>query len=155
MSCLPTVATQATESAEALVITTFVVTKSTNKGGQAVTTSICEVYFEARGHNRCNSIRRSIILEANVSTRPSSDARPPGLKVTVFADRCRSPIPPKRGRFDRRRSRRGSDNVNKEWCSARRKPGSWDIVRYCITYLVMADLGLKWLDVPSKSKEFQ
>ena len=47
MLLLLNVRTQATESAEALAITTFVATMSTNLGGQAVTTSICEVYLKS------------------------------------------------------------------------------------------------------------
>jgi hypothetical protein len=48
LSYLPSIVrTQATESPEALFITTYVVTVSTNLGGQAVTTSVCDVYLKS------------------------------------------------------------------------------------------------------------
>jgi hypothetical protein len=43
---IPNVVDQATGSAEALFVTTYVSTLSTNLGGQAVTTSICDVYLK-------------------------------------------------------------------------------------------------------------
>ncbi|KAH6716721.1 hypothetical protein BKA61DRAFT_600306 [Leptodontidium sp. MPI-SDFR-AT-0119] len=48
LSYLPSIVrTQATEPSEALFITTYVVTMSTNLGGQAVTTSVCDVYLNS------------------------------------------------------------------------------------------------------------
>jgi hypothetical protein len=46
ISSIPDVIDQATGSAEALLVTTYVVTLSTNLGGQAVTTSVCDVYLK-------------------------------------------------------------------------------------------------------------
>jgi hypothetical protein len=42
---IPGAADQATESAQALLVTTYVSTKSTNLGGQAVTTTVCDVFL--------------------------------------------------------------------------------------------------------------
>jgi hypothetical protein len=44
-TALPNPAEQATQSAQALLVTTYVSTLSTNLGGQEVTASICEVYL--------------------------------------------------------------------------------------------------------------
>ncbi|RYP20883.1 hypothetical protein DL765_002533 [Monosporascus sp. GIB2] len=62
-AAIPNFAEQATQSAQALLITTYVSTLSTNLGGQDVTTSICEVYFregavtgvdaDTRAHSEC------------------------------------------------------------------------------------------------------
>ncbi len=42
---IPDIAQQATQSVEALLVTTYVKTLSINMGGQAVTTSVCDVYL--------------------------------------------------------------------------------------------------------------
>ncbi|KAK0719194.1 hypothetical protein B0H67DRAFT_148722 [Lasiosphaeris hirsuta] len=42
---IPGAADQATESEQALLVSTWVSTKSTNLGGQAVTTTVCDVYL--------------------------------------------------------------------------------------------------------------
>lgn len=44
-SSVPGIAEQAPESVHALLVTTYVSTMGTNLGGQAMTTSICEVYL--------------------------------------------------------------------------------------------------------------
>ena len=46
MTDIPDATRQATEEEQALLVTTWVSTKSTNLGGQAVTTSICDVYLK-------------------------------------------------------------------------------------------------------------
>jgi hypothetical protein len=40
------IAAQATQPAEAILITTYAVTLSTNLGGQAITTTNCDVYLK-------------------------------------------------------------------------------------------------------------
>jgi hypothetical protein len=55
-------AEQATQSVEALLVTTYVTTLSTNMGGQAVTTTVCDVYLRSDAAFGVEYVAESTIL---------------------------------------------------------------------------------------------
>lgn len=63
------IADQATQSVEALLVTTYVKTLSTNMGGQAVTTTVCDVYLRTDAVTGIPYLAESTILTECVDPR--------------------------------------------------------------------------------------
>lgn len=94
-------AQQATQSVQALVVTTYISTLSTNLGGQAVTTTVCDVYLRGDAVLGVPYVAESIILTECVDPRDyrcrqlsSAIAAGAGITGNPTCDRTEQAYPP-------------------------------------------------------------